>query len=150
MLEFIEAGANGYVLKDSSFAEMLRTIKAVHQGQTPCSPRITASVFARISELSQARHRRERLPQVRLTPREKEILRLIAARLSNKEIAQQLDIALHTVKNHVHHILEKLQVHYRREAIRCAYENGILKRAWRFQSPVEQDQFFSGTSSPGD
>jgi len=130
VLPFIEAGANGYVLKDASFDELLHIIEAVHRGRTPCSPRIAALVFARITELSQERNQRELLQPAILTPREREILQLIAAGLSNKDLAQQLHISLPTVRNHVHNILGKLQVHRRQEAIRCAYENGMLKGPW--------------------
>lgn len=63
-----------------------------------------------------------------LTPRETRILELIALGLGNKEIAQQLDISIYTVKNHVHNILEKLQVHFRRDAIRYAYFYGLVKK----------------------
>jgi DNA-binding NarL/FixJ family response regulator len=61
-----------------------------------------------------------------LTPREAEILALIASGLGNKEICQRLRITVQTVKNHVHSILAKLRVHRRREAVRLAYESGLL------------------------
>jgi DNA-binding NarL/FixJ family response regulator len=61
-----------------------------------------------------------------LTPRESEILKLLARGLGNKEICQRLHVTVQTVKNHVHGILAKLQVHRRREAVRLAYEMGLL------------------------
>ena len=127
ILKFIEAGVSGYILKESTFAELLSVIQAVHEGQPPCSPRIAALVFARVSKLSRYGKLQSMLGPGGLTPREKDILELIASGLGNKEIARQLDISIFTVKNHVHNILEKLQVHYRREAILCAYEKGWLK-----------------------
>ncbi len=130
VLDFIEAGAAGYVSRESSLTEMLETIEAVSQGQTPCSPQLAASVLARIEELaghvSQHRVQPSELA-VQLTPRESEVLKLVAAGLRNKEIAQQLQIKLPTVKNHVHKILDKFQVKRRREAIRLAYETGLLE-----------------------
>lgn len=129
ILAFIEAGTNGYVTQEASFDELLATIESVHHGEAPCSPQIAASVFARVVELVKRRRRRlgRRLPrQVRLTAREHEVLELVAAGLQNKEIASRLHITLPTVKNHVHRILEKLRVRDRREAIRTAYENGLL------------------------
>ena len=130
ILEFIEAGASGYVSQEASLADMLETIDAVSQGQTPCSPQVAASVLARIEELAGQRESRSvravGLP-VQLTPRESEVLQLVASGLRNKEIAQRLDIKLPTVKNHVHKILDKFQVKHRREAIRLAYECGLLE-----------------------
>lgn len=129
LVDYIEAGASGYVPRDASLDEMLETIEAVDRGQTPCSPQVAASVLARIEELVGQRPRQsarklERAPQ--LTPRESEVLRLVAAGLRNKEIASRLGIKLPTVKNHVHKILDKFQVKRRREAIRMAFENGLL------------------------
>ncbi len=130
MLEFIEAGASGYVTREASLAEMLETIEAVEQGQTPCSPQVAASVLARIEELAGQSNGRPALVAEhpsQLTPRESEVLQLVAAGMRNKEIAQRLAIKLPTVKNHVHKILDKFQVRRRREAIRLAYECGLLE-----------------------
>jgi DNA-binding NarL/FixJ family response regulator len=129
ILAFIEAGTNGYITHEASFDELLTTIESVHHGEAPCSPQIAASVFARVVELVKRRRQRQgrRLPpHVRLTAREHEVLELVAAGLQNKEIAHRLHITLPTVKNHVHRILEKLRVKHRREAIRTAFENGLL------------------------
>ena len=149
ILDFIEAGANGYIMKEASFDELLHTIRAVYHEQTLCSPRIVASVFSRIAELSWKLSRREILPQIRLTPREKEILELIALGRSNNEIAQQLGITLYTAKNHVHNILDKLQVHYRRDAILWAYENGILEGSHPYWVSVAHDQLCRGQNRQG-
>jgi two-component system, NarL family, nitrate/nitrite response regulator NarL len=113
LLEIIEAGAHGYVLKDQPFAEVIETIEAVQRGQARCSSQIAISVFNRVSALSRVRAE----TNGRLTPREQEILESIAAGLSNKDISRQLRITLCTVKNHVHNILTKLQVHRRQDAI---------------------------------
>jgi two-component system nitrate/nitrite response regulator NarL len=125
VVDFAEAGALGYVLKGETLAGLVETIRIVHRGQTPCSPRIVASVLARIASLS-------RLPAVAppevepLTAREREILALLAAGLGNKEVGRRLRITVQTVKNHVHRILEKLRCHRRREAVRLAYDLGLL------------------------
>lgn len=129
ILDFIEAGASGYVSPQASFAEMLDVIEAVSRGRTPCSPRVAASVLARIEELAGERPERkshELDRKVQLTPRETEVLSLVAAGMRNKEIARRLEIKLPTVKNHVHKILDKFQVRGRREAIRLAFESGLL------------------------
>ncbi|MEM7352381.1 MAG: response regulator transcription factor [Acidobacteriota bacterium] len=130
ILDCVEAGASGYVSQEASLAQMLSTIEAVRHGQTPCSPRVAASVLARIEELAEQCSERS-VPtlthRVQLTPREAEVLELVAAGLRNKEIALRLAIKLPTVKNHVHKILDKFKVRRRREAIRLAYENGMLE-----------------------
>ncbi|HEX8185338.1 MAG TPA: response regulator transcription factor [Blastocatellia bacterium] len=139
IVEFIEAGASGYLLKEASLHELVQTIKGVYQGSTSCSPCIAAKVFARITELSRRLDNRAKLRASILTPRERNILELIAAGLGNKEIAQRLNISLFTVKNHVHNILEKFQVKYRREAIRCAYEGGLLKHPWPYGASSQKN-----------
>jgi DNA-binding NarL/FixJ family response regulator len=125
-VDFIEAGAQGYVLKGVSPDGLVEVIRSVHQGHTPCSPRVVASVLARIAALSSLKT--DPLPRSvePLTLREREVLGLLAAGLGNKEVGRRLRITVQTVKNHVHRILEKLQVHRRREAVRIAYDLGLL------------------------
>jgi DNA-binding NarL/FixJ family response regulator len=139
VLGFIEAGVNGYILKEASFDELVHMINNIHQGLTSCPPHIVAAVFARITELSQRRGGRVRRSGSSITPREKKILELIDIGLSNKEIAQHLRISLYTVKNHVHNILDKLQVRYRREALLCAYESGLLQQPRPYRHSVHKD-----------
>lgn len=129
ILECIEAGAAGYVPRGASLEQLLEIIRMVHQGAAPCPPEVAASVFARMAELArEGRDSTSRaLPEPQLTAREMEILGWIAKGLRNKEIAQRLGIALSTVKNHVHVVLEKLRARNRREAIRLAYETGLLE-----------------------
>jgi two-component system NarL family response regulator len=121
----IEAGAVGYVLKEASFDYLVDMIRSANRGESFCSPRIAASLFSRVAE-----HMGDRIPQssVKLTPREVELVNQIAEGLSNKEIAQRLSIEVQTVKNHVHNILDKLQLHNRLEAVQYARERNLLKR----------------------
>jgi DNA-binding NarL/FixJ family response regulator len=121
----IEAGAVGYVLKEASFDYLVETIRSAQRGESFCSPRMAASLFSRVAELAG-----ERIPQssVKLTPREVEIINNIAEGLSNKEIAQRLFIEAQTVKNHIHNILDKLQLHNRLEAVQYARERNLLKK----------------------
>jgi DNA-binding NarL/FixJ family response regulator len=109
-----EAGVAGFVRRDAAFDELTTTISSVVRGELPCSPQTAAILLRRIAQL--AAERRRVTVTARLTPREREIVRLIDDGLSNKEIAGRLHIELATVKNHVHNILEKLQVHGRLEA----------------------------------
>ncbi len=123
----IEAGAAGYVLKEASFDYLVETIRAVYKGESFCSPRMAASLFSRIAEM--ASKDKPRMPQssIKLTYRELEIINEIAQGLCNKEIAQRLSIEPQTVKNHIHNILDKLQLHTRLEAVQYARELNLLK-----------------------
>jgi DNA-binding NarL/FixJ family response regulator len=125
IMSCIEAGAAGYVLKEASFEYLVESIRSVQRGESFCSPRMAASLFSRIAELAG-----ERIPEssVNLTMREIEIINKIADGLSNKEIAAQLYIEEQTVKNHVHNILDKLQLHNRLEAVQYARERKLLNR----------------------
>ena len=122
----IAAGATGYVLKESSFSHLIETIQAVHRNETFCSPRMAASLFSRIAELTM--EVKEQIPpdSVKISPRELDVIRLIAEGKANKEIGQQLSIATQTVKNHIHNILDKLQLHNRFEAVQYARDRKLL------------------------
>ena len=120
----IEAGAVGYILKEASFDHLVDTIRSANRGESFCSPRMTGSLFSRIAELAG-----EQMPRdaIKLTPREVEIINKIAEGLSNKEIAKRLSVEVQTIKNHIHNILDKLQLHNRLEAVQYARERNLLK-----------------------
>jgi two-component system, NarL family, nitrate/nitrite response regulator NarL len=109
-----EAGVAGYVTREQSLDELVAAVRSVAAGETLCSPWLAATLLRRVAEL--ARDRVASPAAARLTAREREIVALIDDGLSNKEIAARLRIELPTVKNHVHHILEKLDVRRRAEA----------------------------------
>jgi two-component system, NarL family, nitrate/nitrite response regulator NarL len=101
------AGVAGYIACDASSAELAGILCSAASGELACSPRLAAILFQRVGTLT---HERGGPQLPLLTPREQEILRLIDSGLMNKEIASALSIEVSTVKNHVHHILEKLGV----------------------------------------
>ena len=109
-----EAGIVGYVSREASLADLVAAIEGAARGEAHCSPRMVASLLRRLGALSLERSGDE--PRAHLTARELEIVGLIDRGLSNKEIAQALCIGLPTVKNHVHHILEKLGAERRSQA----------------------------------
>jgi two-component system nitrate/nitrite response regulator NarL len=109
-----EAGVAAYVTREASLAELVKMIQRAHQGEAECSPRMAGLLLERVAALSASASRR---PAGTLTPREREIVALISDGLSNKEIGGRLCIELGTVKNHVHNILEKLDVSKRTEAV---------------------------------
>ena len=111
VLRCIEAGAKGYVNRDATVDELVSTVESVARGESPCSPRMAASLFRRVAALAQSDQGAG--PAAALTQREMQIVNLLERGLSNKEIATHLGIELATAKNHVHHILEKLQVRRR-------------------------------------
>lgn len=109
-----EAGVSGYLLRGESLADLVAAMQSAAKGEARCSPRVAATLLRRVATLAAEREPRPGLS--RLTAREREILALIDEGLSNKEIARRLSIEVRTVKNHVHNMLEKLQVHSRGEA----------------------------------
>lgn len=113
IMEFVNAGVSGFVLKDSTFDDFVDTIRSVAAGQKVLPPRMTQSLFSQIATAAGRRGTADVLDDVRMTPRESEVIALIGEGLSNKEIAQRLAIASHTVKSHVRNVMEKLALHTR-------------------------------------
>lgn len=126
VVDFVEAGACAYVLRGTSLDGLVEVVEGACDGRTPCSPRVATSVVHRIAELARQVPTAPERRAEPLTEREREVLGRLAAGLRNKEIAHSLGITVQTVKNHVHNILEKLQVHRRRDAVRLACEMGLL------------------------
>jgi DNA-binding NarL/FixJ family response regulator len=118
ILQYVEAGAAGYVLKDDSVEDLVERVRGAHMERVRVSPRIAAALMSRVAEYAQL------LDDVQagvgeaadLTPREQEILELIGQGLTNLQIAERLIIEVGTVKNHVHSILQKLDANSRHEA----------------------------------
>jgi DNA-binding NarL/FixJ family response regulator len=129
VLACAEAGVSSYVPREASLADLAAAIEAAARGEVVCPPQIAASLFRRVRVLSRQRPPSHELPA--LTTRQWEILDLIDEGLSNKEIAGRLYIEVPTVKNHIHNILDKLQVRRRSEA--AARVRG-LRDARRYQS----------------
>lgn len=113
IIEFVNAGVCGFVLKDATFEEFVATIRAVAAGEKVLPPRLTESLFSQIAQEVDNRGRALVMEDVRMTRREREVIELIGEGLSNKEIAQRLNIATHTVKSHVRNVMEKLALHTR-------------------------------------
>jgi two-component system nitrate/nitrite response regulator NarL len=114
ILAIAEAGVAGFVTRDTSLVQLVATIHGVMRDQLHCSPRMTAALVRRVGDLASGR---DRAPARHvLTPRQAEVLGLIEQGLSNKQIAAQLSIELPTVKNHVHSILDRLEVSRRGQA----------------------------------
>lgn len=117
----ITAGASGFLLKDSQPEQFLDAIRTVHAGNAVLSPRVTAGVLRELHG--------GRLPvgELDLTPREKEILRLMALGYTNEEIAERELVSMSTVKTHVRHILLRTGSRDRVHAVLQAYRSGLVR-----------------------
>lgn len=118
ILGAIEAGASGYLLKAAPQEEIVAGIRSVAEGHTVLAPSIAATLVTRM--------RRERPARPQLSPRELDVLRLVAAGRSNPQIAKELFIGEATVKTHLLHAFEKLEVSDRTRAVTLAMEWGLL------------------------
>jgi DNA-binding NarL/FixJ family response regulator len=118
VLRYLEAGATGYILKDDSLEDLIETVRAAQNGKVFVSPQIAAALIERLSDLAHMFSGIENSVSdtAGLTSRELEVLKLIGEGLTNQQIAEQLVIEVGTVKNHVHNILDKLNVSSRGEA----------------------------------
>lgn len=114
ILNCAEAGASGFITHDGSLDDLVDAINCARAGELHCTPRVAAELAKRVARLSE---KPGQAMGVRcLTAREMEVIRLIEKGLSNKEIAKTMQIGVSTVKNHVHNILEKLNVRRRGQA----------------------------------
>jgi DNA-binding NarL/FixJ family response regulator len=118
------AGASGFVLKDEPPEQLIAAIRTVAAGEALLSPSVTKRVIKRFSHMARPAPPEE---FEELTSREQEVFRLIADGLSNTEIAQELFISETTVKTHVTHILQKLNLRDRVQAVVLAYQTGLLE-----------------------
>lgn len=123
VLQGIRAGAKGYLLKDVTLESLVAAIESVASGQTMIQPAITASLLKGLASSTESGS--NELP-ANLTPKELEVLRLMAGGYSNKEISSALSKSEGTIKNHVSSILSKLNVRDRTRAVLKAIESGLL------------------------
>ena len=124
VFEALRAGASGFVLKDDPPEQLLTAIRVVAAGDALLSPAITKRVIAQFTHIPRAAPPRG-LDE--LTDRELDVLRLVARGLSNPEIARELYISETTVKTHVTHILQKLDLRDRVQVVVLAYQSGLLE-----------------------
>ena len=124
VIEFVKAGANGFIMKDATIDELVSTIRSVALGADVVPPALTGTLLSHIAQQAAVRRMPDAAESVRMTKREREIMNLIAEGLSNKEIAQRLNIATYTVKSHVHNILEKLALHSRLQIAAYTHKTG--------------------------
>ncbi|MEV5326991.1 response regulator [Nonomuraea fastidiosa] len=124
--EALRAGASGFLLKDAPLTELVNGVRTVARGEALLSPAVTRNLIGRYADrLRPASPQPADDPLAVLTPREREVLRLIARGLSNQEIAEELVISFETVRTYVSRILTKLNLRDRVQAVVLAYRTGF-------------------------
>jgi len=122
IVQLVNAGVAGFILKDATFEDFVGTIRSVAGGQRVLPPPMTATLFSQIARTAVKQGRTAVLEAVHMTIREREVIALIADGMSNKEIAQRLNIATDTVKSHVRNVMEKLALHSRLQIAAYAHQ----------------------------
>ncbi len=136
VVEYVRAGVAGFILKDATLHDFLHTIRSVAMGVKVLPPVMTDSLFSQIVDHAlQGGKMKKLMSAVRMTSREQDVIAHIATGKSNKEIANELNIAVHTVKSHVHNILEKLALHTRLELATFAHSHDT-----NFPAPPEDSE----------
>lgn len=120
ILEALRAGVHGYVLKSQAVSDMIQAIRDVHRGRLYLSPSISNIVVGAYRE-------RGELPRDPLTPREREVLQLIAEGKSTKQVAETLGITVKTAESHRSRIMSKLQIHEKTGLVRYAIKRGLIQ-----------------------
>jgi len=125
---YVRAGASGFIMKDASFDDFFATIRAVAGGAEVLPQALTNSLFSQIARNAVVSGKAKVIESVSLTSRERQVIDLLGEGLSNKEIATRLHIAVHTVKSHVHNVLEKLALRSRLEVAAFTHRGRNEKR----------------------
>ena len=126
IVEFVNAGVSGFILKDASAEDLVSTIRSVAEGAHVLPPEMTSTLFSQIAKEALVRGRAVATESVRMTSREREVIGLIGEGLSNKEIATRLNIATHTAKSHVRNVMEKLALHTRLQIAAFSHRSAAL------------------------
>jgi DNA-binding NarL/FixJ family response regulator len=127
ILQYVKAGANGFILKDASLNDFLITIRTVAEGSTVLPPLLVDSLFSQIVDHAVREGKSKLNEAVKMTKREREVIGLLGEGMSNKEIGQKIRISTYTVKSHIHNIMEKLALHTRLEIANYSYSSDALK-----------------------
>jgi DNA-binding NarL/FixJ family response regulator len=131
VFEFVQAGVSGFILKDATVNDFIKTIRSVAKGLQVLPPNLTGSLFSQIVEHAiNESNPSTIIDSVRMTKRERQVIELISEGFTNKEIAQNLHLSTYTVKSHVHNILEKLALNTRVQIAMYAHESKKRKSAF--------------------
>ncbi|MDZ4724235.1 MAG: response regulator transcription factor [candidate division Zixibacteria bacterium] len=126
LVRFIQSGVNGFVLKDASFTELVEAIRVIINGSTFLPPGLAGSFIDQVATYNPQSTSAGTMTATKISKREKEIIGLIVAGMSNKEMADRLNISAFTVKSHLHRLMEKLGIHSRLELAAYANKHKII------------------------
>lgn len=122
ILDFVKAGASGFILKDAMVSDFLKTIRSVSEGEKVLPPHMTETLFTQIIDHAISGPKNVDLKSsIQMTKRERQVIEHIAEGLTNKEIGFILHLSPYTVKSHVHNILEKMALHTRIQIAKYAF-----------------------------
>jgi len=121
LVRAIEAGCTGFITKHRAIQEVASAVRAAHNGEALISPSMLARLLPRL-------RRNPRGLGADMTPREVEVLKLLAEGVSNQQIAERLVLSMHTVRNHVQNVITKLGAHSKLEAVATAVREGIIRQ----------------------
>ena len=139
VLLFVQAGVSGFILKDATVDDFLRTIRSVASGAKVLPPHLTESLFSQIVDKAVSESNPSKIIEsVKMTKRERQVIDLVADGLTNKEIAQSLHLSKYTVKSHIHNILEKLALHTRVQIANYASTTNDYNDVIKSISPIEE------------
>jgi DNA-binding NarL/FixJ family response regulator len=127
ILQYVKAGANGFILKDASLNDFLITIRTVSEGATVLPPLLVDSLFSQIVDHAVREGKSKLSEAVKMTKREREVIGFLGEGMSNREIGQKIRVSPYTVKSHIHNIMEKLALHTRLEIANHSYTSETLK-----------------------
>ena len=136
ILQYVKAGANGFILKDASLNDFLITIRTVSEGSTVLPPLLVDSLFSQIVDHAVREGTSNLKEAVKMTKREREVIELLCEGMSNKEIGQKIHVSTYTIKSHIHNIMEKLALHTRLEIANYSYTDQTLKTVTKSISMV--------------
>ncbi len=130
VFEFVQVGVSGFILKDATVNDFLKTIRSVAKGLQVLPPNLTGSLFSQIVEHAiNGSSPSALVDSVRMTKRERQVIELIADGHTNKEIAQKLHLSTYTIKSHVHNILEKLALSTRVQIAKYLHDSKRISTA---------------------
>jgi len=127
IVEYVNAGVSGFIMKDATLDDLANTIRSVAAGSSVLPQQIVGTLFTQIAREATSQGTRTAQSAVRMTPREREVINLIAEGLGNAEISGRLRVASHTVKSHVRNIMEKLTLHTRLQIAAYAYKDDAVR-----------------------
>lgn len=137
IMQYVKAGASGFILKDTSAEDFLTTIRDVSEGKKVLLPQLSTSLFSQIIEHAVNGGRAKLRGAFRMTKRELDVIALIGGGLTNREIGQRLHISVPAVRRHVHNTIEKLALHTRLEVANYTFRDDTLKSIARSVSMVD-------------